>query len=320
MIFLCCIAPVFSGAASCSYTLRRQFWGMAFGTSSSLAAPGMTKAASHLTVRGIKVETMKIILTVFLTVAVVLAANAQTPAIAAQATYPTGHKQPQLLDAQAGRYALQQVWLNPDSTAAAATIQCRLSVAGHYQLQTKAPTYWTPPLKVSKRKNTRQHLLNEHFRTAHEKMEAASLPVPSGAVWTTKLLFSPLASPPPPLQDETEICFRNPEFWPIFNGCETLADYGEQRNCSTKKTIEYIYQHYKYPASGDACVQGTIVVLCTIETDGSVSNVRTVRGLHPSFDAEAERVVASMPRWTPGRMYDKVVRMEMIFPVRIRLE
>jgi len=145
-------------------------------------------------------------------------------------------------------------------------------------------------------------------------------PVFSGAVWTTKLLFSPLASPPPPLQDETEICFRNPEFWPIFNGCETLADYGEQRNCSTKKTIEYIYQHYKYPAIGDACVQGTIVVLCTIETDGSVSNVRTVRGLHPSFDAEAERVIASMPRWTPGRMYDKVVRVEMIFPVRIRLE
>ncbi len=117
------------------------------------------------------------------------------------------------------------------------------------------------------------------------------------------------------------VCFRNPELWPIFNGCETLPDYSAQKECSDKKVIEHIYKQIRYPANmKDGCWEGSTIIAFTVETDGSVSNVLTRRGLHPSFDAEAERVIASMPRWTPGKMNGRAVKTQMIFPVRIRLE
>lgn len=259
---------------------------------------------------------MKTRLTFLLLVAVLTAARAQTPAVSIQVVFPTGHKQPQLMESNANPSRIHEVWLNPNSMPSTATHSCSLERAGHYRLQTTAPTHWTPPLEVLKRNKNRQHLVNEQFRREHQNLKASFLPVPAGAFWTTSLRFLPL--PPPPKVEW--VCFVTHEVRPIFNGCETLADYGEQRNCSNKKTIEYIYQHFQYPAIGDMCVQGTIDVVGDIETDGSVSDVRTVRGLHPSFDAEAERVIASMPRWTPGKMKGRAVKMQMYFPVRIRLE
>lgn len=263
---------------------------------------------------------MKTRLTFLLLAAALTAARAQTPAVSIQVVFPTGYKQPQLMESSANPSRIHEVWLNPNPMPSTATHSCSLERAGYYRLQTTAPTHWTPPLAVLKRNNNRQHLVIEQFRSAHQNLKASSLPVPAGASWTTSLRFLPLPPPPPPPPSEEMVCFVTHEIMPIFNGCETLYGYGEQRNCSNKKTIEYIYQHFKYPAIGDACVQGTIVVVGTIETDGSVSNVRTVRGLHSSFDAEAERVIASMPRWTPGKMNGRAVKMEMIFPVRIRLE
>lgn len=62
-------------------------------------------------------------------------------------------------------------------------------------------------------------------------------------------------------------------------------------------------------------VQGRVTVQFTIEKDGTVTNVKVLRGVDPALDAEAVRVVSSSPKWTPGMMRGNVVRVNYTYPV-----
>lgn len=71
-----------------------------------------------------------------------------------------------------------------------------------------------------------------------------------------------------------------------------------------------------YPAEAkENGMQGRVVLQFVIEKDGSVADVKVLRGAHPSLDAEAVRVVSSSPKWTPGKMNGKAVRVTYTFPV-----
>ena len=66
-------------------------------------------------------------------------------------------------------------------------------------------------------------------------------------------------------------------------------------------------------------VQGKVTLQFTVNTDGSVSNVKVLRGVDPSLDKEAVRIVSSSPRWTPGKQRDKAVKVTYTFPVIFQL-
>ena len=51
----------------------------------------------------------------------------------------------------------------------------------------------------------------------------------------------------------------------------------------------------------------------------SVSNVKVVRGVDPSLDKEAVRVVQSSPKWSPGKQRDRAVKVTYTFPVIFQL-
>ena len=57
-----------------------------------------------------------------------------------------------------------------------------------------------------------------------------------------------------------------------------------------------------------------------VEKDGSISDVHVLRGVDPSLDKEAVRVVKSMPRWTPGKQNGITVRVNYRVPVLFRLQ
>ena len=65
---------------------------------------------------------------------------------------------------------------------------------------------------------------------------------------------------------------------------------------------------------------GRVFVEFSIETDGSVSNVKVIRGVDPVLDTEALRVIRASPKWTPAKIRDKPVRSKYVFPVVFRLE
>ena len=87
------------------------------------------------------------------------------------------------------------------------------------------------------------------------------------------------------------------------------------------KLLDFISQNLQYPASAmESCIQGRIIVQFVIEKDGSVSNIKVIRGIEPACDAEAVRVVKLMPKWTPGKQNGEPVRCEYTLPVTFRLQ
>jgi protein TonB len=66
-------------------------------------------------------------------------------------------------------------------------------------------------------------------------------------------------------------------------------------------------------------IQGRVVLTFLVDADGYVKNVTVLRGLDPSIDKEAVRVVSSSPRWTPGRQRDKNVKVRYNFPINFQI-
>ena len=70
---------------------------------------------------------------------------------------------------------------------------------------------------------------------------------------------------------------------------------------------------------GTSQIQGRVVVSFTIEVDGSVTDVKVIKGLDPKCDAEAVRVVKSMPKWAPASLNGKRVKQKCYLPVPFKL-
>ncbi len=66
-------------------------------------------------------------------------------------------------------------------------------------------------------------------------------------------------------------------------------------------------------------VQGRVTLQFTVNADGTVSNVKVLRGVDSSLDKEAVRVVASSPKWKPGKQRDRAVKVTYTFPVIFQL-
>ena len=66
-------------------------------------------------------------------------------------------------------------------------------------------------------------------------------------------------------------------------------------------------------------VQGRVTLQFTVEKDGSVTKVKVLRGVDPSLDKEAVRVVSMSPKWSPGKQRDRAVPVTYTFPVVFQL-
>lgn len=83
----------------------------------------------------------------------------------------------------------------------------------------------------------------------------------------------------------------------------------------------WLNQNINYPpAAAEEGASGKVIVQFIVEKDGSISNVKVVRGKHPALDAEALRVVKKMPKWTPGRNNGMPVRVTYNLPVNFQLK
>ena len=66
-------------------------------------------------------------------------------------------------------------------------------------------------------------------------------------------------------------------------------------------------------------VQGRVMLQFTVNPNGTVSNVKVLRGIDSSLDAEAVRVVSNSPKWEPGKQRDRAVKVTYTFPVIFQL-
>ena len=84
---------------------------------------------------------------------------------------------------------------------------------------------------------------------------------------------------------------------------------------------QWLASNIKYPVmAAENGIEGRVVVQFVVERDGSVSGVHVVRGVDPSLDKEATRVVSAMPKWIPGKQNGSAVRVKYTVPVTFRLQ
>jgi len=86
------------------------------------------------------------------------------------------------------------------------------------------------------------------------------------------------------------------------------------------KFREWVMKRTNYPqAAVENKIQGKVYISFVVETDGTVSNVTIVKGVHPLIDAEAIRTIQSSPKWTPGLQRGQAVRVRYIIPLSFSL-
>ena len=87
-----------------------------------------------------------------------------------------------------------------------------------------------------------------------------------------------------------------------------------------KAMMEFLSKNIVYPEKAkEAGIQGRVFVGFVIEKDGSVSNVKIMKGIGGECDEEALRVVKSMPNWKPGKKGGKDVRVSYTLPINFKL-
>ena len=83
----------------------------------------------------------------------------------------------------------------------------------------------------------------------------------------------------------------------------------------------WVYKYLKYPEQAiKEGIQGRVLVSFIIEKDGSVSNVEVAKGVDELLDDEAVKVISISPKWIPGEIDHKKVRVKMVLPVEFRLK
>ncbi len=84
--------------------------------------------------------------------------------------------------------------------------------------------------------------------------------------------------------------------------------------------LKYLRDNLDYPViARESGIQGTIYVTFVVERDGSITDVKVMRGIGGGCDEEAIRVVQKMPKWAPGQQRGKPVRVQFMMPIKFVL-
>lgn len=85
--------------------------------------------------------------------------------------------------------------------------------------------------------------------------------------------------------------------------------------------IKYLQDNIRYPDEAkELGVQGKVFVTFVVEVDGSITDVRVLRGIGAGCDEEAIRVVKAMPKWIPGKQRGVPVRVQFNLPIKFTLQ
>ena len=102
----------------------------------------------------------------------------------------------------------------------------------------------------------------------------------------------------------------------VFDVVEQMPEYPG----GIQALLDYLMESVKYPEDAEKQkIEGRVIAIFVVETDGSISNVEVVKPVFPSLDAEAVRVLSGMPKWTPGKQSGKTVRVKYTVPISFNL-
>jgi protein TonB len=119
------------------------------------------------------------------------------------------------------------------------------------------------------------------------------------------------------VKDEKPQVIEQPQQAEIFTVVEEQPGYpgGEESR------IKFLQDNIKYPEEAkELGIQGKVFVTFVVEVDGSITDVRVLRGIGGGCDEEAIRVVRAMPKWVPGKQRGVPVRVQFNLPIKFTLQ
>lgn len=136
------------------------------------------------------------------------------------------------------------------------------------------------------------------------------------------ILEAPLTDEPAPAAPKEEVQKVNPLL--IIEEADEVFDVVEQQpnpSGGISGWNTYLAMNLRYPLEArKRGVEGTVILVFEIHTDGSIHNVEVLRGIGGGADEEAVRVVSNAPNWEPGRQRGRAVKTRMRLPIRFKLE
>ena len=173
----------------------------------------------------------------------------------------------------------------------------------------KSSIAFTPPVikKDSEVKSEEEMKTQDELKETKTAIGAFDVKGNDEAGGTVLKAVEEIAAPEPPKHEEEQNkIFEVVEQQPQFPGGSVNG---------------WLADHIKYPVvAAENGISGRVVVQFVVERDGSVSQVKVVRGVDPSLDKEAQRVISSMPKWIPGKQNGQAVRSRFTVPVTFRLQ
>ncbi len=104
----------------------------------------------------------------------------------------------------------------------------------------------------------------------------------------------------------------------IFTVVEEMPDFPDG---GLQGLLKFLAKNIRYPViAQENGIQGRVVCAFVVNKDGSIVDIEVLRGVDPSLDKEAVRVLGTMPKWKPGKQRGKPVRVKYTVPVMFRLQ
>lgn len=149
---------------------------------------------------------------------------------------------------------------------------------------------------------------NSVFAAQNEKMSVAvKMPEKGGVQAHRPMVVDVVHADPPPVEKNAKEVFTVAENMPEFPG-------------GTEAMMKFLEANVVYPKeASEKRISGRVICKFVVLKDGSLDNVQVVRGVSPELDAEAIRVIKSMPRWNPGSQNGKKVNVWYTLPITFKL-
>ena len=131
----------------------------------------------------------------------------------------------------------------------------------------------------------------------------------------------PVWSPGKQRGEAVNVKYTVPVTFRLSGGKKKTSSRIAQRPGGQTSLLKYLATRIKYPTiAQENGIQGRVSCSFVVDTDGSLKDIEVIRGIDPSLDREAVRVIREMPKWNPGVQNNMAVAVKYTVPVTFRLQ
>ena len=124
-----------------------------------------------------------------------------------------------------------------------------------------------------------------------------------------------------PTKSDKKADAGKPDMKPDKNGVYQIVEEMPEFPGGVEALMDFVAKNVVYPQEAmDKEISGRVFVSFIVEKDGSVNEVEVKKGIGGGCDDEAVRVIKAMPKWKPGKMKGKPVRVSYMMPITFRLQ